>query len=511
MFKKFINDTAKNLKSEFVSDFKELVNDTKEEFGVRNKKDLQNVIDKSKDSIKQGLQENELKQNELSAIVDLSIGKVGLSQREKDYVYNKPTEGINKVINKIQNIIPEGSLFKNEQSEKIISAQPILNTLIVNEQPIPKEKFVNIEKKQEPNMISENLNSLIEFALADGELSEKEKQILFKKAEAEGIDLDEFEMVLEARIFEKTKNKTTETAASPKSDKLGDVKKCPACGAIAESFATKCSDCGTEFRNIEASGSVIKFFEKLDEVEATRTTALYEQSSKSNIGIGTVLLWLFFWPVLIFIKGFQLILSTAKPAKWSTTDARKEELVLNYPVPVSKENILEFLTLSASKINSSSYLTIFSEDTKYKNAWNKIWLKKIEQINSKATISMKNDTKTYAEIQNIVENARNITKENVKKVFRVLGAGIIIILGFVIWNIISGKIDDNRNNTYTSVTNSAEKLIENKQYEEAEKLLDEVDNKHKVEIKSKIQLSKLTEKLEDLEPLLKNKEYSKLK
>ncbi len=172
---------------------------------------------------------------------------------------------------------------------------------------------------------------------------------------------------------------------------------------------------------------------------------------------------------------------------------------------------MEFLTLSASKINSSSYLTIFSEDTKYKNAWNKIWLKKIEQINSKATISMKNDTKTYAEIQNIVENARNITKENVKKVFRVLGAGIIIILGFVIWNIISGKIDDNRNNTYTSVTNSAEKLIENKQYEEAEKLLDEVDNKHKVEIKSKIQLSKLTEKLEDLEPLLKNKEYSKLK
>ena len=84
MFKKFINDTAKNLKSEFVSDFKELVNDTKEEFGVRNKKDLQNVIDKSKDSIKQGLQENELKQNELSAIVDLSIGKVFFSHREKE-------------------------------------------------------------------------------------------------------------------------------------------------------------------------------------------------------------------------------------------------------------------------------------------------------------------------------------------------------------------------------------------------------------------------------------------
>jgi len=360
-------------------------------------------------------------------------------------------------------------------------------------------------------MYSEQIEKLIELALADGDLTEKEKQILFKRAEAEGIDLDEFEMVLEARLFEKTKNKTPEPIAAPKSDRLGDVKKCPACGAIAESFATKCSDCGTEFRNIEASGSIIKFFEKLDEVEATRNNGFYTQNTGKSVGLGTVLLWLFFWYILIFIKGFQLILATSKPTKWSTTDARKEELVLNYPVPVSKENILEFLTLSASKINSSSYLTIFSEDTKYKNAWNKIWLKKIEQINSKASISMKSDTKTYAEVQTIVDNARNITKENTKKVFRVLGTGVIIIVGFIIWNTVSGKIDENRNNTYTTLVNSAEKLIENKQYDEAEKLLNDVDNKHKIEIKSKIQLSKLTEKLEELEPLLKNKEYSKLK
>lgn len=360
-------------------------------------------------------------------------------------------------------------------------------------------------------MYNEKLEKLIELALADGELTEKEKQVLFKRAEAEGIDLDEFEMVLEARIFEKTKNKTTEPIAAPKSDKLGDVKKCPGCGAIAESFATRCFDCGTEFRNIEASGSVIKFFEKLDEIESTRNDSFYAQSTQKSIGIGTVLLWLFFWYILIFIKGFQLVLSTAKSARWSTTDARKEELVLNYPVPVSKEVILEFLTLSVSKINSSSYLTIFSEDTKYKNAWNKIWMKKIEQINSKAILSMKSDSKSYAEVQVIVENARNTTKENIKKVFRVLGLGAIIILIFIIWNVVSSKIDDNRNNTYTSVVNSAEKLIENKQYEEAEKLLDEVDNKHKVEIKSKIQLSKLTEKLEELEPLVANKEYSKLK
>lgn len=359
-------------------------------------------------------------------------------------------------------------------------------------------------------MYSEQIEKLIELALADGELTEKEKQILFKRAEAEGIDLDEFEMVLEARVFEKTKNKTNETVA-PKSDKLGDVKKCPACGSITESFATKCSDCGTEFRNIEASASVIKFFEKLDEVESTRTDAFYAQSPKNNIGIGTVLLWLFFWPFLIFIKGIQFLIDKSKSAKWSTTDSRKEELVMNYPVPVSKESILEFLTLSNSKIHSASYFNLFSEDTKYKNAWNKIWLKKIEQIKSKALISMKGDSKSLAEVENLVQNAKGIAKDNTKKVFQVLGVGAIVILGFIIWNSISSKIESNKDNNYVTIVNSAEKLIENKKYDEAEKLLDEVDMKHKIEIKSKIQLSHLTEKLNELEPLLQNKEYSKLK
>lgn len=51
-------------------------------------------------------------------------------------------------------------------------------------------------------MYNEKLEALITAALADGVLTEKEKQILFKKAEAIGIDLDEFEMVLDARLVE---------------------------------------------------------------------------------------------------------------------------------------------------------------------------------------------------------------------------------------------------------------------------------------------------------------------
>ena len=49
-------------------------------------------------------------------------------------------------------------------------------------------------------MYNEKIEALIKAALADGVLTEKEKEILFKNAQAEGIDLDEFEMVLDARF-----------------------------------------------------------------------------------------------------------------------------------------------------------------------------------------------------------------------------------------------------------------------------------------------------------------------
>ena len=49
------------------------------------------------------------------------------------------------------------------------------------------------------------LEKLIDFALADGELTENERQVLYAKAMSMGIDLDEFEMVLEAKLYEKKK------------------------------------------------------------------------------------------------------------------------------------------------------------------------------------------------------------------------------------------------------------------------------------------------------------------
>ncbi|MBQ2541195.1 MAG: hypothetical protein II551_06080 [Paludibacteraceae bacterium] len=114
-------------------------------------------------------------------------------------------------------------------------------------------------------MYDERIEGLISAALADGELTEKEKQILFKKAQAEGIDLDEFEMVLDARLVElKKAEKAAEAAKSaPKSNKYGDVRKCPNCGAMVPSLAGTCPECGYEFSGIEANSSSKKLAEQI--------------------------------------------------------------------------------------------------------------------------------------------------------------------------------------------------------------------------------------------------------
>ena len=281
-------------------------------------------------------------------------------------------------------------------------------------------------------MYNEQLENLIEMALIDGQLTEKEKQILFKKAESFGIDLNEFEMVLEAKLFEKQKSNKAEQVA-PKSDKLGDIRKCPACGAIAESFSTRCQDCGTEFRNIEVSHNITKFFEKLEDVENHRKEDLFKNKDDGSIGVGTILKWLFFFWILVPIKFINLLISHSKAATWSTTDAKKEELIMNFPVPNSREEIFEFLNLALSKINKISYMNLSTEKGKYTSAWNEIWLKKIDQINVKAGLSMKNDKKNYAELQILVNDAKARIKANQQRLYHILIAYAIVMAAIILW------------------------------------------------------------------------------
>lgn len=115
------------------------------------------------------------------------------------------------------------------------------------------------------------IEKLIDLAIVDGALSEKEKQVLFKKAQSKGIDLDEFEIVLDARLSEynqmHNKKSNSVNLSAPKSDKFGDVRRCPNCNSVVKAFSPVCTECGYEFTNVDASLSYEKLSNKLLETE----------------------------------------------------------------------------------------------------------------------------------------------------------------------------------------------------------------------------------------------------
>ena len=150
-------------------------------------------------------------------------------------------------------------------------------------------------------MYDEKIEALISAALADGVLTEKEKQVLFKRAEAEGIDLDEFEMVLDARLVELEKaEKEKAEKSAPKSDKYGDVRKCPVCGAMVPALAATCPECGYEFSGVDANLSSQKLANLLNKTK---------------------------------------------------NDEEKESIITTFPIPNTKSDLFEFAVSLQSKIN----------------------------------------------------------------------------------------------------------------------------------------------------------------
>ena len=194
------------------------------------------------------------------------------------------------------------------------------------------------------------IEKLIDFALADGVISVKEREIIRMKAEKLGEDPDEVEMILDAKLAMQNKegaNTTPPIPSSPppsapppvasvppppptsppppqtsSSNKVGNVMTCPACGATVNSRDLNCTDCGHEFRNVQAINSIKEFYQKYMSIESGER----ERADK-------------------------------KEQKWYNEGIHQEEtkkaiiqqqisLVSTFPVPNTQEDLLEFLNLA---------------------------------------------------------------------------------------------------------------------------------------------------------------------
>ncbi|MBF0964226.1 MAG: hypothetical protein HXK17_02555, partial [Alloprevotella sp.] len=197
-------------------------------------------------------------------------------------------------------------------------------------------------------MLTPELEQLIQYALADGVLTDKERAVLMKKAEAAGADLDEFEMILEAKVHEAKK---AAAAAAPKaSNKEGEMKKCPHCGTPITSFRTTCQECGYEFRNIEAVESAAVLFEQIKnlEMEKARELSLHENNKNKQL------------------EAFGGVYSSERRKERDDLTRRLNEsgkaivkkfseakisLIKLYAVPNTKQDLIEFLTMAVAAVS----------------------------------------------------------------------------------------------------------------------------------------------------------------
>ena len=131
----------------------------------------------------------------------------------------------------------------------------------------------------------------------------------------------------------------------------GELHKCPNCGEIIDAFVTNCPACDYEIRGSKA----------------------------------TVSLQQFYWD-----------LHRAKNSE------EKASMIRNYPIPNSKEDIVEFMILASSNISGEADKNIFEA-----------WVAKFEQAYQKAQITLQNDP-TFAQIEDIYEKTEKaINKEKI--------------------------------------------------------------------------------------------------
>lgn len=177
-------------------------------------------------------------------------------------------------------------------------------------------------------MYSEKLEGLIEAILADGEIEESEMLILKKAAIKEGEDPDELEIVIKGRLAKMMSN---EAQGTPKSDKFGgQAMRCPACGALHVAGTAVCPECGYAFTGIQATRSSEKLYNQLmtfnseNRVEAKGVvSSLMKMYNLSDDGEADIA-------------------------------RRKFDVIQSFPVPNSREDLIDFLTSIQPKADPSA-------------------------------------------------------------------------------------------------------------------------------------------------------------
>jgi len=163
------------------------------------------------------------------------------------------------------------------------------------------------------------IEKLIDLALADGQITEKERGVIINKALALGVDQDEVEMILDARLHQLQNSQIL-----PNKEKVGNIKTCPACGSSVKAFQLKCESCDHEFQNTKIEGYINDFKKTIEK-------AVSEKHIRYKYTVNNV----------------EHVIPD-EPSK----EKAIASLIKSYPLPKNKEDIIELLIYSYSNYES---------------------------------------------------------------------------------------------------------------------------------------------------------------
>lgn len=200
-------------------------------------------------------------------------------------------------------------------------------------------------------MFSQELENLIQATLEDGVLEQYEKDALIKRAQAEGVDLTELEIYINSILQKRQREQENEKKAAyakaeqKKKEELGPV--CPKCGRQVTSMDLVC-ECGYEFTSKKALSSVQQFFEELKNptlTDAELESCQFVVTESVKVGEdekGNPR----YREVPVKDKDGNVQKKIRQNAYDQMIEKKKKEIISSFPVPNTKEDIIEFLSMS---------------------------------------------------------------------------------------------------------------------------------------------------------------------
>lgn len=236
-------------------------------------------------------------------------------------------------------------------------------------------------------MYDKSLEQLIDAVIADGVITDQERKVVYKKAASLGIDQDEIEVYLNGRLD------TINSSRAPKSGKHGSIRTCPNCGAVVDTFAGKCSECGYNFSDIDANLTTRHLQAELERIDKENPQSLIG-------GVFTVL---------------------------DKNTNRKVQLIKNFSIPNTKADLIEFALLCYSNLSNKA-------TTNAELELRKAWSAKAKQVETKAKMLFPSDVDVMNAVSHLSKERKSFFKANQKTItFVCLFTVTAILFGSLIY------------------------------------------------------------------------------